>query len=152
MPSHHSASPCFSITLPYIMFVTPLCLHNTSLHSTKLYHAITSLRMAIQFIAVPLLCAFCLSQLIPYYAILYHYYDNNFITKPLLSNTRQRITFANHYFWKRNPTLPLQIATVTLYQHISIAIRFHSILHFSLALLRRSINKHHSAIPPQCYT
>ena len=133
MPSHHSASPCFSITLPYIMFVTPLCLHNTSLHSTKLYHAITSLRIAIQFIAVPLLCALCLSQLIPYYAILYHYYDNNFITKPLLGNTRQRITFANHYFWKRNPTLPLQITTVTLYPHISIAIRFHSYACITLA-------------------
>ena len=89
--------------------------------------------MAIQFIAVPLLCALCLSQLIPYYAILYHYYDNNFITKPLLGNTRQRITFANHYFWKRNPTLPLQIATVTLYQHISIAIRFHSYACIALA-------------------
>ena len=134
------------------MFVTPLCLRNTSLHSTKLYHAITSLRMAIQFIAVSLLCALCLSQLITYYAILYHYYDNNFITKPLLGNTRQRITFANHYFWKRNPTLPLQIATVTLYPRISISIRFHSYTCISLALLLRSINKHHSAIPPQCYT
>ena len=104
------------VTLPYIVFVTPLCLHNASRHQTLPYHYISLHGHSIHR------CSFTMRSL-------------PFPTNPLLcySVSLQCITFANHYFWKHNPTLPLQIITVTLYPHISIAIRFHSYACITLA-------------------
>ena len=105
--SQYCAKPSQCITvlfhyaaLPYIVFVTPLCLHNALPNKTLPYHYITPHGHSIHR------CSFTMRSL-------------PFQTNPLLcySVSLQCITFANHYFWKRNPTLPLQSTTVTLYAY-----------------------------------
>ena len=134
---------------------TPLCLCKTcpSVNSqycakpsqciTVLFHYVTI--HYVRHSTLPSQYVTPLHQTLPYHYITPHGHSIHrysfamcslpFSANPLLcySVSLQFITFANHYFWKRNRTLPLQITTVTLYQRISIAIRFHSYACIALA-------------------